>query len=198
MGLLPFEELKELQVSAILITAWAQDWGESIVCIFHLQVCWVSNLNITSRMCMWNHLNHWLKLLRHWGVIKHTVMEQEVMLRRNSFFDLIYRQAMATYAVYVPTALQWIIEMTLLLLVRDNKSSLVPKSSHRLVLDCLQHTKTEGKAWEYLFICLSKSWGCSLVPQFLDNSLYFHACATMLKAKWNFKLQWMPLYWVAS
>ena len=68
------------------------------------------------------------------------------MLRRNSLFDLIYRQAMATYAVYVPTALQWIIEMTLLLLVRDNKSSLVPKSSHRLVLDCLQHTKTEGKA----------------------------------------------------
>ena len=73
-------------------------------------------------------------------------MEQEVMLRRNSLFDLIYRKVMATYVVYVPTTLQWIIEMTLLLLVRDNKSILVPKSSYRLVLDRLQNAKTEGKA----------------------------------------------------
>lgn len=73
-------------------------------------------------------------------------MEQEVMLRRNSLFDLIYRKVMATYVVYVPTTLQWIIEVTLLLLVRDNKSNLVPKSSHRLVLDRLQNAKTEGKA----------------------------------------------------
>ena len=73
-------------------------------------------------------------------------MEQEVMIRRNSLFDLIYHKVMATYVVYVPTTLQWIIEMALLLLVRGNKSSLVPKSSHRLVLDRLQKAKTEGKA----------------------------------------------------
>ena len=68
------------------------------------------------------------------------------MLRRNALFDLIYRKVMATYAVYVPTTLQWIIEMTLLLLVRDNTSSLVLKSAHCLVLDHLQHAKAEGKA----------------------------------------------------
>ena len=76
---------------------------------------------------------------------KDAVMEQEVMFRRNALFDLIYRRIVESYVVYVPTTLQWIMEMTLLLLVRVDKCSLVPKSSHRLVLDRLRNAKTEGK-----------------------------------------------------
>ena len=76
---------------------------------------------------------------------KDAVMEQEVMFRRNALFDLIYRRIVESYAVNVPTTLQWIMEMTLLLLVRVDKCSLVPKSSHRLVLDRLRNAKTEGK-----------------------------------------------------
>jgi len=45
-------------------------------------------------------------------------MEQEVVLRRNAVFDIIYRKAMTTYVMYVPTALRWFMEMSLILTVR--------------------------------------------------------------------------------
>ena len=45
-------------------------------------------------------------------------MEQEVVLRRNAVFDIIYRKAMTTYVMYVPTALRWFMEVSLILMVR--------------------------------------------------------------------------------